>query len=742
MQFHGFFSHKNFLLTRTLPIVLCALLLNFGGLGLLYWTTQEADRVAYERQDHLFERVISDLRGQIAHDQESVTVWDDAVVAVRDGDEAWIEWNLGIWMQEYFDHNALFVLSPDNRLLHQFILDDPQYAVDYDKAKGTILHLAETLRTRMRENGGKLEAGAYLQTPGAVDVALIDGRPTVVSVKALVSDSGDIAQVPGSEFIFVSVRYLDGKFLAETERKFLFDGLRFSVTDQSREKEASNRLVDMTGQTIGYFFWSPYRPGSAVFSYLLPMLAALGLLLLLLIVFFGLQLRLRYRKQRLAERQMYHMARHDSLTGLPNRSCFNDAVDEFLHRLEYEPRRADQPSGIALLFIDLDHFKQINDTMGHPGGDAMIRAVAGRLRANVPTGSIIARVGGDEFTLLLTGLRDISDAEAFCDSLSEAGHAPVEVNGRLIPISMSIGIAFDADGGLGRDELIRRADVALYRAKANGRNCHVAFDPEMDAINREKRRIEHELRATLDAGAKQLKLQFQPLYTLPGETLLGVEALARWEHPELGNIRPDQFIPIAEETGMIREIGAWALRSACEAALHWPDIGISVNVSVLEFEDPNYVENVRTILHETGFDPGHLVLEVTETVMASGELSERILGELKELGVMIAIDDFGTGFSSLGRLRNLDVDIIKIDRIFIDQIDVSVRDRELVRAIIEFAHMAGMEATAEGVENASQLDCLRMIGCDNVQGFYYSRPIDAHLVDQLVLQRPIASGDR
>lgn len=734
MQFHGFFSNKNFVLTRTLPAVICALLLNLGGLGLLYWTTQEADRVAYERQNHLFERVIADLRNQIAHDQESVTVWDDALNAVRAGDGEWIEWNLGIWMQEYFDHNALFVLAPDDRLLHAYIVDDPQYALDYSKAETTILHLVDILRTRMRENDGKLDAGAYLQTPGAVDVALVDGRPTIVSAKAIVSDSGDIAQVPGEEYVFVSVRYLDGKFLTETGRKFLFDGLRFSVIDRTQDHEASNRLVDMNSQTIGHFFWSPYRPGSAVFSYLLPMLAALGLLLLILIGFFALQLRVRYRKQRLAERQMYHMARHDSLTGLPNRSCFNDVVDDVLMRDD-----RDVP-GIALLFIDLDHFKQVNDTMGHPGGDVMIRAVAGRLRAAVLPGSIIARVGGDEFTLLLTNIADLPDAEAFCENLFASGNAPVEVNGRLIPVRMSIGVAFDPDGNLGRDELIRRADVALYRAKAKGRNCYVAFDPEMDAANREKRRIEHDLRAALDVGAGQLRLQFQPLYALPDETLLGFEALARWEHPELGDVRPDLFIPIAEETGMIREIGAWALRSACEAALHWPGVGISVNVSVLEFDDPDYVERVRAILNETGFDPARLVLEVTETVMASGESSERILGELKDIGVMIAIDDFGTGFSSLGRLRNLEVDIIKIDRIFIDQIDISMRDRELVRAIIEFAHMAGMEATAEGVENASQLDCLRLIGCDNVQGFYYSRPIDAHLVDQLVHARRVASN--
>ncbi|MFV1851972.1 MAG: putative bifunctional diguanylate cyclase/phosphodiesterase [Thalassospira sp.] len=728
----GFFTHKNFVLTRTLPIAIAALLLNFGGFWLLYWTTQEADRVAYERQHHMFERVIGDMRDQIAHDQESVTIWDDALIAVRDGDYEWVEWNLGTWMQEYFDHNGLFVFTADDELLYEFIPEEGQDSLDHAAAAQTIERLITDLRAKIATDGIEIDTEAYLQTPGAVDVAEVNGRPAIISAKPIVSDTGEVPQELGKEYIFVALRYLDGQFLSEIERKFLFDKLRFSPTENVRGQEASNRLVDMSGATIGYFIWVPYQPGSAVFSYLLPMLIALGTVIAVLIVFFAVQLRTRIRKQRLAERKMLHMARHDSLTGLPNRSCFNDRVDMELARTNRDP------SGLALLFIDLDHFKQVNDTMGHQSGDEMIRTVAARLRSLTPKNELVARVGGDEFTLLLSHLSTQQEAEAFCTDLFQICREPVDIKGRHVPMGMSIGVAFDADGSIGREELIRRADVALYWAKGSGRNRFVAFDPEMDAINREKRQIEHDLREALNDGTSQLHLQFQPLYRLPEETLLGFEALARWEHPEQGFIPPDRFIPVAEETGLILKLGEWALRSACEAAMHWPDVGISVNVSVLEFDDPDYVERVKTILEETGFEPHRLVLEVTETIIATGDRTDHVLSALKELGVMVAIDDFGTGFSSLGRLRDMHVDIIKIDRVFIEQIDVSLHDRELVRAVIDFAHVAGMQATAEGVETEAQVDCLRKIGCDNLQGFYYSRPIDAHMVDQLVHKRPAA----
>lgn len=732
----GFFTHKNFVLTRTLPIAIAVLLLNFGGFWLLYWTTQEADRVAYDRQHHLFERVIGDMRDQIAHDQESVTIWDDALIAVRDGDDEWVEWNLGTWMQDYFLHDGLFVFGPEDELLYEFIPEEAQDNLNYAVAASTIERLMAGLRAEVAANGIEIDTEAYLQTPGAVDVAEIGGRPAIISVKPIVSDTGEVEQVSGREHIFVAMRYLDGQFLQEVERKFLFDQLRFSEVEDHAEHEAANRLIDLSGKTIGYFIWVPYQPGSTVFTYLLPMLIALGVVILVLVGFFAFQLRTRIRKQRLAERKMLHMARHDSLTGLPNRSCFNDRVDMELARLDRDP------AGLALLFIDLDHFKQVNDTMGHQSGDEMIRSVANRLRSLVPKDELVARVGGDEFTLLISHISSQDEAEAFCNKLFEMCRDPVDIKGRHVPMGMSIGVAFDADGSLGREELIRRADVALYWAKGDGRNRFVSFDAHMDAVNRDKRQIEHDLRATLNDGASQLRLQFQPLYRLPDETLLGFEALARWEHPEQGFIPPDRFIPVAEETGLIRQLGAWALRSACEAAMHWPDIGISVNVSVLEFDDPEYVERVKKILRDTGFEPHRLVLEVTETIIATGEQSDRVLSALKELGVMVAIDDFGTGFSSLGRLRDMHVDIIKIDRVFIEQIDVSVHDRELVRAVIDFAHVAGMQATAEGVETAAHVDCLRKIGCDNLQGFYYSRPIDAHMVDQLVDNRMVAASGR
>tara|TARA_B100000674_G_scaffold497699_1_gene532473 strand:+ start:264 stop:2477 length:2214 start_codon:yes stop_codon:yes gene_type:complete len=728
----GFFSHKNFLLTRTLPVAIAVLLLNFGGFWLLYWTTQEADNVAYERQKYMFERVIGDMLDQVAHEQESVTIWNDTINAVRNGDEEWVEWNLGIWMQDYFGHDGLFVLSPDDQLLHEYVEEKSKDTLSFAIVGQTIFGLVKSLRRKLLDEW-ELDLKAYLQSPGVGEMAVINGRPAIISAKPIVSDDGTIIQTPGNENVFVAIRFLDDEFLSEVEHKFLFDQLRFSRMNDRTGRELSSRLVDANSNTIGYFIWVPYQPGSRVFSFLSPMLIALGAVIAILVVVFSLQLRTRYREQRQAASKMLYMARHDSLTGLPNRSCFNDRVDRELA----DKNRS--PSGVALLFVDIDHFKQINDTLGHQSGDKMICAVAKRLESLLPDDELIARVGGDEFTLLLGRISSALDAEAFCERLYQACNEPVDIDGRKVPIAMSIGFAFDDEDALGREELIRRADVALYWAKNNGRNQFVAFDPEMDARNREKRQIEHDLRLALDAGASQLYLHFQPVYSLPEETLLGVEALARWEHPAHGLIPPDRFIPVAEETGMIRELGAWALQTACEEAVKWPEISVSVNVSVLEFEDPGYTARVSDVLQKTGLAPSRLIIEVTETIIATGERSDRVLAELTELGVMVAIDDFGTGFSSLGRLRSMDVDIIKIDRVFIEQIDVSVHDRELVRAVIDFAHVAGLQATAEGVETTAQLECLRKIGCDNVQGYYYSRPVGADAIAQMVKHQPISS---
>lgn len=706
--------------------MIVALVLNFAGFGLLYWSTHGADQVAIDRQGRLFARVISDTRNLIAHDQESVTVWDDTVNAVRKRDLEWLDWNLGVWMEDYFHHDGSFVVAPDGRLVYAYVPENIANAVFYGTIQEPAASLVAELRDKMR-NIEAFEPDANLDTPGAADVRIIMGRPAIVSAKPIISDTGDIEEVPGQQYTHLAVRFLDDGFLSEIEQKYQFDGIRFSRIDDSSALEKVLGLHDEGGDTIGYFIWTPYLPGSTVFAYLLPLLIVIGVVLVAIVAGYLILLR-RHNQSRLqAEASMLHLAKHDPLTGLPNRSHFNDSVDDIL--VEHQSKG----HGIALLFVDLDHFKQINDTMGHPAGDALICNIADRLRNLVGNNGIVARVGGDEFTVLLTNVDELGAAEIFCDAIFDACRKPLRFGGRHINIRLSIGVAFCRDGKIDRNELIRRADVALYRAKSIGRNRYVGFDENMDAAQREKRNIEADLRRALhQQGQDQLKLLFQPIYRLRDDRIRGVEALMRWQHPEHGNIPPDTFIPIAEEAGLIRELGAWVLRAACEAGMHWPDIVVAVNVSVLEFDDPDYVGRVSQVLQDTGMAPEQLEIEVTETVMANSPQCQLSLKELKALGIKVAIDDFGTGFSSLGRLRQLDVDLIKIDRSFVDGLDQSGYDREMVRAIIDFAHVAGLEATAEGVETAGQLSYLRQLGCDHVQGYYFSRPVGAAMVDDLM----------
>uniref|UniRef100_A0A831XG92 EAL domain-containing protein n=1 Tax=Geobacter metallireducens TaxID=28232 RepID=A0A831XG92_GEOME len=439
------------------------------------------------------------------------------------------------------------------------------------------------------------------------------------------------------------------------------------------------------------------------------------------------------RERKRAEEEIRQLAFYDSLTRLPNRSLFQERLNQAIGR-----SRADGGM-VALLFLDLDRFKDINDTLGHACGDQLLRAVADRFREGLRPSELLARLGGDEFVFLVSGLRDKRGAGEIARAILESLNFPFEIDDKELFISTSIGIAIFPDDGDDGDTLLTHADMALYAAKEQGRNAFSYFSEELNREARERRHLEGSLHRALANG--EFHLEYQPQLDLRSGRIFSFEALLRWQHPEEGAIAPQRFIPVAEETGLIRRLGEWVLRTACLQCRQWqqpglPPVRVAVNVSGHQFNQPGFIEMVDRVLEETGLDPELLELELTESSLMAGEQeSIMTLIDLKVRGLHLAIDDFGTGYSSLSYLKHFPIDRLKIDRSFVRDIVRDLDDRAIVEAIIAMAHTLGLRVLAEGVETAEELELLRERGCDEVQGFYFAQSLLPAGVEELLKSR-------
>ena len=428
-----------------------------------------------------------------------------------------------------------------------------------------------------------------------------------------------------------------------------------------------------------------------------------------------------------AEERIAHMARHDALTDLPNRILLRD-------RLEHDLKRVKRGECLAVLCLDLDHFKGVNDTLGHPIGDELLKAVADRLRRCTREPDTIARLGGDEFAIIMNGMTQPSDAAALSKRLREAITKPYNINDHQIVVDISIGISVSPDDGSEPDQLLKNADMALYGAKADGRGTYRFFEPEMDARMKGRRELEMNLRNALVNN--ELELYYQPLVNLKNNEISAFEALLRWHHPTRGMISPNDFIPIAEETGLIVPVGEWVLRQACEETANWPnDVKVAVNLSPAQLKSRNLVQVVMSALANSGMAANRLQLEITESVLMQNTFATlATLHELRKLGVQIAMDDFGTGYSSLSYLRSFPFDKIKIDRSFIQDLANGAEPYAIVRAVTGLANNLSIISTAEGVETQQQLDTLQNVGCTEMQGHLFSKARPAGEIAQLFRQ--------
>lgn len=453
------------------------------------------------------------------------------------------------------------------------------------------------------------------------------------------------------------------------------------------------------------------------------------------------QLKLEIIERQKAEQQLIHDALYDGLTGLPNRTLLMERIDRALQQAKRSPRHL-----FVVLFIDLDRFKIVNDSLGHLVGDKLLMAIAKILSEDLRSIDTVARLGGDEFVILLDDVHSVKEATVVSDRLQEKLKIPLNLEGQCIKTSASIGIALSSPSYQNSAEILRDADIAMYCAKGKGKACYEIFNQAMYTQTLKSIELEHNLRLALQN--QEFSLEYQPIIALNNNTLAGFEALIRWQHPQHGFIPPMDFIPLAEDTGLIVEIGDWVLTQACRQLATWQQqyanlpgmasLKVSVNVAAQQFEKLDFISKLDQTLAITNLDPSCLRLEITERVLIDSEINtQQTLSEIKKRKIKLSIDDFGTGYSSLSYLRRLPIDNLKIDRSFVNCINSNVESLEIVKTIITLAHTLGMDAIAEGIETKDQLQQLKALGCEFAQGYLFSKPQPVKEIESSLLQNKL-----
>jgi diguanylate cyclase (GGDEF)-like protein len=715
-------SLRTLAIASVLTVVFTALLV----MGVAWWSATRADQATKTRLFQTVSYALKKSAEQISYDQESVAYWNEAVVNTRNVfDVNWVDVNLGVWMYDYFKHDRVDVLDAKDRV-HYAMADGKQTGAGDGTSSPVVARLATQLRAAIAAGALDDYDAGKARIPRAEDFGVVEGRPAIISVMVLVPHSSEVVQERGTEWLIASVRFLDSSFLRDLAKAYLLDGVRFSTSDDIASTEQSYPLKTEAGMFIGSFVWSPKLPGVRILSEVFPVLVAglggIGLAILFLIR----RLKQTYTDLVISEAQSKHLAYHDVLTGLPNRAFFNDRLDEALADVETGREQ------LALLFLDLDRFKQVNDTLGHAAGDALICALAVQLKAILKHGDVLSRMGGDEFAIMMRDIRGRVEVETLCRDIIAIVSQPFDVIGAQAMVGISVGVAISPSAGLDRSELARKADIALYQAKKNGGLHFEFFTEDMSRGAQQRRDIEFDLRKALDSG-NEIEVVFLPVYAAQGLKLTGVEALLRWNHPRVGAVSPYTFIGLAEDCGLIDQLGDLVLRRACTVAGAWNLEVVSINVSAIQLRHADFAARVLAMLAETGMAPERLEIEITESTLIGGsEATGKNLKALRSAGIKVSLDDFGTGYSSLSYLMRLEVDRIKIDRSFVRHIGESAQSNSIVQAIVTMAHAVGVHVTAEGVETREQQDFLVSIGCSHLQGYLLSPPLSALRMVELI----------
>jgi diguanylate cyclase len=681
-------------------------------------SARRTDEVSLKREQQLIQQALAGRAARVLRELESVAATNGATHAIRENyDAQWVERRLGNWLEVFFNHDLVVVVDGADRV--EFARSHNVGDVPMTAPPPPLMAAIDLLRGRLDAMpAGAIAIGGVADPhqPGRstdwIEQAM--GKPAIVAAVAVGSD-GQLAGGNAGAPIIISVKYIDEDLLHEIGDELQLSDLH--VVDNAKQggEENVTVLAGPQGNAIARMGWKPTRPGDQVAGSVLPFIA---IAIAGFAVLAGLVIRhTRRTTEAIAagESKLRHLALHDPVCGLPNRIYFSERLETVIAEV-----RRGGPSA-AVFYIDLDHFKDVNDTLGHHIGDELILAVTQRLSHVMRGDDLVARLGGDEFAIITTCASDSYSLQAIAGRIIAAVCAPYSISGHNINIGASIGIAVIDRRARDSADILRYADMALYRAKNEGRNRACIYDAAMDADLSQRKLLEGDLLHAIRNDG--LAAAYQPIVNAPGDKMIGVEALARWTHPTAGVIPPSVFIPIAENSGLIVELGEWMLRRACLDGRNWPGLTVAVNVSPLQFRRSDFVDVVERILKETEFDANRLELELTEsTLLGNLETAELSMLRLKAIGVRFALDDFGTGYSSLLYLRRFPFDKLKIDSSFVRSIETAADAAAIVHAVVSLGRGLGMRVTAEGVENAEQHLFLRAAGVHSMQGYRFGRP--------------------
>ena len=712
--------------------------ISFFGLLLLVtiafagWSTNKA---ATDTERALISNAANQSIANVLDGQKSVAWWDDAVTKITPEaiDLEFTDSNFGVFLTETYGHDEVYILDGNDRPLYAFSEQTRRDPMAFEIRRANLAPVinevrrgADTgvLRSRPDEfknanRDYKLLGGPLETARWAGHIFSVNGRAAVVAALTIVPNV-DLTLLKDTPKLLISVVYIDDDFIAKMARSLMLPTLKLTPDRVLSARYVSDKFEGDDGRLVGYLSWETRRPGHVLLSVILPLVAC-GVLatgVFCNVMFSRLQSASEELTQR--EARARHAAKHDALSGLPNRQHMVEKVDEWLRASEV----GHSGQHAVAAYVDIDRFKDINDTLGHEAGDTLIKAVAKRLRSRLREDDFLARFGGDEFAVIC----QTTDAEAgsarLAERIARAFDSPFAINGQNIGVSASVGLAIAPEHGDTADQLMRHADIALYEAKKQGRDRAVAFSAEMAQEVELRRAIELDLRDAIDRG--ELRLLYQPIVSCRNGQIVGAEALLRWRHPMRGDISPATFIPIAEVSGLMPALGNWIVERAISDAKLWPNLEIAVNLSPAQLSQGDFAARLERLTEEHGVAPQRLVLEITEGVLLEAtEETKSALQSIQRLGFKTALDDFGTGYSSLSYLCNFKFDKIKIDRSFVSNVANVFASRTIVQSVVSLGRGLGLSIVAEGVE--SEYDSLMMIhlGCTEMQGFHFSKPIEA-----------------
>jgi len=693
-------------------------------LSALDHVAQKSNILDDERSRETVSGALQNFVSQLGATLNDYAAWDDAATNVyaTDGMD-WTVSNYG----EMSVNSALFdmavVIDDDKKPIMVYRDGKPMDGSLQDFFSPALWTLFDKAKTAGPQDVP--EASGFISTQAGIAVAGV----------ALVREkSGALVAAPGKHRYLIFIRHLDARKIDEIGATYVIGGLKLVPADYAATYSVP--IADALGTSLGKLIWTSRAPGDIGYAdvrrQVVQAICLVGLFFVVLLII-GWMTGRRLKTEETNAREEAH---RDRLSGLLNRDGLRVSVDALVAAAKQTQ------DNVLLLYLDLDGFKEVNDSYGHGTGDQLIRAVAAGLKVLIPDGAVLARIGGDEFAIAFTSRDGDASALQLSEHILDFLAEPLEIGRRVVVIGASIGIAVSTGGGVDREELVRRADLAMYKAKEAGRARMTLYDPAMDADREERNALELDLRMAIEGG--QLTLAYQPLVDAVTSEMVGVEALVRWNRPGHGPVSPEVFIPVAETSGLIEALGLFVLRKACETAKEWPELRVAVNVSPGQFRNPAFTDYVRHVLRHTEIEAKRVTLEVTEGYMIQNpKRTRQAIEQLKTLGVRIALDDFGSGFSSIGYLRQFGFDRIKIDRSLVKDIQESDSQREMLKATVALARSLDIPVTAEGIETPEQASAVRQFGCDTLQGFFFGRPMPAEDITELLLgARARQSGAR